>query len=449
MKLTSEPGLIVSGVAHAALLVAVLVAFAGAKKFVDAQEAIPVEMLTQSEFNEIMKGDKAAKEVKPVPQMAEKIAAATPPTPRPVVPDTEADAPVPPPPLKRLPEPVAEDVPAPKPLPSKPLPSRPAPAKPEPVNVVQPPPRPHSEPVKVAQVAPPMPTPPAPTPPARPETVKPEPPKPMPPKLEAKVEPPLDPDDAEVVVPKPRPLPKVEPPKPVVAIAPPVVVPAPVVPKKIRPMEHPKAVAAVEPPKPDAVARLLEQKPVPEPVKPQVRPDVPTPAVKLPPEPAPPKAVAAVAPTPAVAPQRVYDPDSIAKLLNRDKPKQVPAAAPEVTHTASIGAPTQNAPRMSPTMTATLDGLMMDQYNQCWPDNGMDGHGYVPQIRVQFGPDGMLLGQPSLVNPPSDPALHSLAEDALRAVRKCNPLKIPAQYAPYYEQWKQRLLRFDPAERTG
>jgi colicin import membrane protein len=34
----------------------------------------------------------------------------------------------------------------------------------------------------------------------------------------------------------------------------------------------------------------------------------------------------------------------------------------------------------------------------------------------------------------------------MRAVRRCNPLRIPAQYQPFYEEWKARRVRFDPEE---
>ena len=65
---------------------------------------------------------------------------------------------------------------------------------------------------------------------------------------------------------------------------------------------------------------------------------------------------------------------------------------------------------------------------------------------MQYRPDGGLIGQPELLNPPSDPDLRALAESALRAVRRCDPLRIPAQYQPYYDQWKGRIVRFDPEE---
>ena len=60
--------------------------------------------------------------------------------------------------------------------------------------------------------------------------------------------------------------------------------------------------------------------------------------------------------------------------------------------------------------------------------------------------DGGLAAEPVLRNPTSDPALTSLATAAMNAVRECNPMKIPAQFAPYYEQWKSRTVEFRPDE---
>ena len=414
-KLT-EPGLVVSGVAHVALLVAALAAFSSTQKFSDAQEATAVEMISQAEFNEIMKGEKTAKEVKPAPRKAEKVAELPAPKPPPIAPDARADTPAPPPPLRRAPEPVAEETPP-----------KPAAAKPEPVKAVMPPARPRSEPVKVAQAVPPAPL-------ARPEPVKAAPPQKN---ADAKLEPdpPEDPENPMVVRPVPR-VAKPEPPKPAAAAAAP---PAPEPLKKIRPVEKPGS-AAPEPPKLDAIAKQIAQ-PQPAPAKQALlKPDVATPA------PAPAKPAAA---QPAPAPQRVFDPSSIKDILAHEKPQRAPAAATEVSQTGSIGAPAQSAAKMPPSLMAALDGLMMDQYNQCWTDNGTGANGYVAQIRVQYAPDGSLQGQPTLTNPPADPALKGLAEDALRAIRKCNPLKIPAQYAPYYDQWRQRLLRMNPEDRTG
>ena len=54
-----------SALVHAGVLAATLVAFSTSEKFDDLQETVPVEVITDNQFNEIMKGDKAAKEVRP------------------------------------------------------------------------------------------------------------------------------------------------------------------------------------------------------------------------------------------------------------------------------------------------------------------------------------------------------------------------------------------------
>src|ERR1700727_92722 len=63
---------------------------------------------------------------------------------------------------------------------------------------------------------------------------------------------------------------------------------------------------------------------------------------------------------------------------------------------------------------------------------------------IAYNPDGSLSKPAKLVNPPSDPALKPQAKSVLAAVENCNPLPVPAQYRPYYEQWKTKTIHFDP-----
>ena len=108
----SEPGVIVSGVAHLALLAMTLVVFSDAKTFEPAQESVPVEILTDQQFNEITKGEKTAKTVKPAPTKADKVAEVEEKKPTPQV-EAKVDVPTPPPPLKRIPDPGEDNTPEP------------------------------------------------------------------------------------------------------------------------------------------------------------------------------------------------------------------------------------------------------------------------------------------------------------------------------------------------
>jgi colicin import membrane protein len=51
-----------------------------------------------------------------------------------------------------------------------------------------------------------------------------------------------------------------------------------------------------------------------------------------------------------------------------------------------------------------------------------------------------------VLNPSSDPTFRTVADSATRATRRCAPLRIPAQFQPYYQDWKELTVNFDPSE---
>ena len=256
-----------------------------------------------------------------------------------------------------------------------------------------------AKPAPQSAPAPPPPPQPAPTSPPKPETAQ---PPPAPPKAE-------------------NPPPK--PPQPLKADATP--------PPDTEPMppERPEQ----QPPRPPKLA--IQEAPV----QPPVRPKFTDPPPERPKEPAPEKP----------KPSRNFDPNSIAKLIGQGK---TPTAAPSQTAAATPqGLPHHDAPHMSMSMASALDAWLTESYLNCWtPPPGMpDGDTYVAQIKVVFNPDGSLSGRPVLLNPPSDRAWRAHAESAMRAVRKCDPLKVPAEYMPFFEQWKVETIHFDPRETQG
>ncbi|HSU98722.1 MAG TPA: hypothetical protein VLI91_01325 [Roseiarcus sp.] len=249
----------------------------------------------------------------------------------------------------------------------------------------------------------------------------PAPPEP-PPDLRASTEPTPPP---QPTTPEPRPKAETPPPKaetpPPKAEATPSPEPQPMPPERPEPPPPPKAAiqeATVEPP---------------------VRPKFLDPPPERPKEPAPEKP----------KPQRNFDPNSIAKLIGQAK-----TSTPAPTQTAALtpqGLPHHDAPRMSMSMASALDAWLTESYLNCWTPPPMmpDGDPYVAEIKVVFNPDGSLSGHPVLLNPPSDRAWRAHAESAMRAVKKCDPLKVPAQYMPYFDQWKIETIHFDPRETQG
>jgi colicin import membrane protein len=352
MPLPENPGFAVSGGVHIGLLALALFSLSQSPQFDDAQESVPVEVLSAQQFNQIMKGEKTAVEVKPH-QQAEKIAERAELNPQ----TSPSDAP--PPPLKRQAD-LGQAAPQEAPKPpehgvTSPLP-RPA--------QETAPPGPKSEPVKQSVA-----------------------PTPKPPVNEAE----------ETATPE---------------------------------LAHPKPIAPPKKPapkfKPDQLAKLLDQEKQKE-------------KQKLAAEPR--------SGEEAAEPQQKFDPGDIAKFLNKEAPQGKQASGHDLAQMASLGSPSASAAKMSPSLWDHLDGLLQEQYKRCWNFAGLGGQQkYVPEIHVQYTLDGSLIGQPELLNPPSDPNLRALAESAMRAVRRCDPLRIPSQYQLYYDQWKGRIVRFDPEE---
>lgn len=357
-----QPGLIVSAAAHATLLAATLVAFNSTTKFQDAQEAIPVEMISTSEFSQISKGEKTAKEVRQV-QKADKVADKTEQKPTPPIAEAKKDVPLPPPNFKRLPDPGEDE----------------EPKKPEKLAAL-PPPRPPEE------------TKPAPLPPERPQPVKAEP----------KDEPKEEPKEAETVAPKPPPRPKET---------------------KVEPKPDPKP-TPTPPEKPrlnrDEIAKLLAHE-----------------------KPADKAASKPKSGEPNDQQKSRFSTNDISRFLDRDKPQATGSTGREVVRTASLGTAAGTAPRMTPSMVDALNGWLIGEYRRCFNYIG-NSRGYVPQVRVTFRPNGGLAAEPALLNPTSDPAFQSLVAAALNAVHQCNPLKVPQEYASYFDQWKTRTIYFDP-----
>jgi hypothetical protein len=123
-----------------------------------------------------------------------------------------------------------------------------------------------------------------------------------------------------------------------------------------------------------------------------------------------------------------------------------PPAALTSAKTAVEPAPIEPPARMTSAQQAGFDAWLIKTYLACWKParQPVDTDAYVAQVRLAYNPDGSLSKPAKLVNPPSDPALKPQAKSVLAAVQNCNPLPVPAQYRPFYEQWKTKTIHFDP-----
>ena len=122
-----------------------------------------------------------------------------------------------------------------------------------------------------------------------------------------------------------------------------------------------------------------------------------------------------------------------------------PPAAIAAARASTEATPVESPAHMTSAQQAGFDAWLIKTYLACWKPARQPGDAdvYVAQVRLAYNPDGSL-SKAKLVNPPSDPALKPQAKSVLAAVQNCNPLPVPAQYRPFYEQWKTKTIHFDP-----
>jgi outer membrane biosynthesis protein TonB len=231
--------------------------------------------------------------------------------------------------------------------------------------------------------------------------------------------------------PEKKPEPKPEPPKPEPARA----LPPPPPP----PPPEPKPEKAVEAPKPEPLP-APEPKPAPKPVV-EAPPAPPQPRRK--PEP----------PAPRPEPEqqaKAFDPSRLAALINKMQKEPRPKAESEIKAAAPSPQPPSTASLREPLTISELD-LIRRQFERCWspPVGARDAANLVVRVRVLLNPDGSLRGPPELIDRSrmGDDFWRAAAESALRAVRRCEPLKdLPPGK---YDRWRDIELTFNPKDMLG
>ena len=132
-------------------------------------------------------------------------------------------------------------------------------------------------------------------------------------------------------------------------------------------------------------------------------------------------------------------------LQSREKAQSSGATGSEVNKTASLGTATGNAPKLNPSMKDALGGIIREQIERCYmqPVGASAGNVTLPMLEIRFNADGTLLGEPRILRAGATSMDRAVAEAALRAVRRCAPYRIPDKFAPYYDAWKLWNVEFE------
>ena len=137
-----------------------------------------------------------------------------------------------------------------------------------------------------------------------------------------------------------------------------------------------------------------------------------------------------------------FDLDKIeTALLDKRAPRREMVTGTLVNPTPSLGSPTGNAPQLSQNELNALH----DQLMGCWnpPVGVAEAKSLYVIVRFELNRDGSLSGEPSVVNRGSAALFQVAAESATRAVRRCQPFRLPAAK---YDAWREVEVKFDPTE---
>ena len=142
--------------------------------------------------------------------------------------------------------------------------------------------------------------------------------------------------------------------------------------------------------------------------------------------------------------KELFDPNSIAALIDKSKvvssekiKKTDKVTQDQIKNIENIG------------LSLSEEDALKAQIFGCWsiPLGLPYNENLLVRVKLKLKPDGMVVKSEILdharMNKPGQGFYKVLAESALRAVKLCQPLRVPTTG---YERWKERQLNFDARE---
>jgi colicin import membrane protein len=145
-----------------------------------------------------------------------------------------------------------------------------------------------------------------------------------------------------------------------------------------------------------------------------------------------------------------FDAGDIRRLLqSKEQSQSTGSTGREVNRTASLGTATGSAQKLNPSQRDALIGVIQEQLHRCWSVPIAVQSAPKPPVaslKIRLNQDGSLSAEPAVLNPSSDALFKMAADSAARAARRCAPLSIPAKFQPYYQDWKELTVNFNPSD---
>lgn len=144
---------------------------------------------------------------------------------------------------------------------------------------------------------------------------------------------------------------------------------------------------------------------------------------------------------PTRKPKPILDLGEVRALLNK---------TPEKRRTRQGWGSTANRKAVAEALTVSEVDSFRAQMRRCWspPAGAKQAENLVVQVRLSLTPSGSISSGPMVVNREflGDPFFRAAAESVLRAIRRCQPFRMPPKK---YASWRNIELTFDPSKMLG
>ena len=142
--------------------------------------------------------------------------------------------------------------------------------------------------------------------------------------------------------------------------------------------------------------------------------------------------------------KELFDPNNIAALIDKSKENLA-----ETTKTTNKITQSQDRNAEPSGLSLNEEDALKAQIFGCWsiPLGLPYNENLLVRIKLQLKPDGTVIKSEILdhvrMNKPGQGFYKVLAESVIRAIRLCQPLRVPTTG---YERWKEMILSFDPGD---
>lgn len=139
-----------------------------------------------------------------------------------------------------------------------------------------------------------------------------------------------------------------------------------------------------------------------------------------------------------------FDPSKISNLLNKQEGAQAPKTeAGAEQKQASLGNPKGEGKALTQSQQGLMQDMIEKQILPCWSIPPGLPEDVIIDVEMSMNPDGSLNGRPKVANTNSHPAFRAAADAAVRAILRCSPLKLPAEWYGGDGGWKEISYQFN------